>query len=105
MRAVGGATAQCRRIGVEAFRLTYDIADQREQPDGVRMDADDLAGGGACDVPSPCSENQIRKVNVVLSMPARELDGAACWSTGDNSQNTLYTQVSLRSLAFVDRYR
>ena len=64
------------------------------------MDDADLDGSGRCN-PRACSPNQIRKVNFVLTgrtrLPLR--------STRQFSHKTLVTQVSLRSLAFVDRYR
>jgi hypothetical protein len=111
MRAVGGADPNAVAIGVESFRISYDIADQADNPTSVRMVPDDLAGTGACpDDPSTvevegCSENQIRKVNVVLSMRAAQVDESSLLRHGNTSQSTLYTQVSLRSLAFVDRYQ
>jgi prepilin-type N-terminal cleavage/methylation domain-containing protein len=112
MRTVGGAEPNAVAIGVQGFRLTYDIADQNNNPTSIRMDADDLAGNGACpddpdtdEVVEACSENQIRKVNVVLSMRAAQLDESSMLRHGNSSQSTLYSQVSLRSLAFVDRYQ
>lgn len=112
MRQIGGAPPNAVAIGVESFRLSYDIADQGANPTGVRMDADDLNGNGACpdDPATPgeveaCSENQIRKVNVVLSMRATQVEESRLLMGGNNSQSTLYAQVSLRSLAFVDRYQ
>ncbi len=112
MRQVGGAPANAVAIGVESFRISYDIANQATNPTSVRMDADDLAGNGACpdDPATPgeveaCSENQIRKVNVVLSMRAAQIDESRLLQGGTSAQSTLYAQVSLRSLAFVDRYQ
>lgn len=104
VRAVGGSQPNAIGIGVQALRITYDIADQVGNPTAVRMDSTDLNGSGACS-PDPCSENQIRKVNLVLSMKAHDLPGESAGSRGNQSQNTLFTQVSLRSMAFVDRYR
>lgn len=104
MRAVGGREPTAVAIGVDAFRLTYDIADGNGNPTDVRMNDADLTGGGACD-PDPCTENQIRKVNVLLSMRATGNRPGALNTGGRQSQSTLYTQVSLRSMAFVDRYR
>lgn len=112
MRVAGGATPNAVAIGVQAFRLSYDIADQANNPTAVRMDENDMNGTGACpddpdsdEVVEACSENQIRKVNVVLSMRAAQLDESRMLAHGNSSQSTLYAQVSLRSLAFVDRYR
>jgi len=60
----------------------------------------DLTTAGAC-APRPCSPNQIRKVNVFMAgRSANEFSG-----TRRFFRNTLNTQVSLRSLALVDRYR
>lgn len=104
VRVVGGGQPNAVGLGVQDFRLTYDIADQVNNPTGVRMDASDVDGSGACS-PDPCSENQIRKVNVVLAMTADDQRRNSLVSHGRQSQNALYTQVSLRSMAFVDRYR
>ena len=104
MRVIGGGQPNAVGMGVQAFRLTYDIADQSTNPTSVRMDAGDLAGGGACS-PAPCSENQIRKVNITMAMNASQHQAGSLADHGRQSQNTLYTQVSLRSMAFVDRYR
>lgn len=103
-RVVGGGQPNAVGLGVQALRFTYDLADGVDNPVDVRMDEDDLEGDGAC-APNECSVNQIRKVNILLSMRAgNEVTGNSL-ETGRQSQNTLYTQVSLRSLAFVDRYR
>lgn len=111
MRQVGGAQPNAVASGVEVFRLTYDLADQRDNPTGVRMTAADLSGTGACpdDGATPeleaCSENQIRKINVVLSLRAAAPEMSQLLRRGNQSRTTLYSQVSLRSMAFVDRYR
>lgn len=99
MRQLGGNPANAVGFELEAFRLTYDIADGVTNPTGVRMDANDLAGGGACGA-AACSENQVRKANVVMAIRSRQRTDV----TGDFYHNTLFTQVALRSLAFVDRY-
>lgn len=105
VRAVGGAQPSAVGMGVQGFSLTYDLTDQTEDPPtSVRMSAADLAGTSV-DCDSPCSENQIRKINIMLGMTGS--DGRTNGRLGDGrqAQNTLYTQVSLRSMAFVDRYR
>lgn len=104
MRQVGGGQANAVAIGLDGFRLSYDIADQNSNPTAVRMDAADLGGSGACS-PDPCSSNQIRKVNVLLSMTTRDDNARRAFDHGRQAQNTLFGQVSLRSMAFVDRYR
>lgn len=87
-------------FAVENLQLTYDLVDGVTNPAAVRMDANDLAGAGACN-PNPCSPNQIRKVNVFLAgRSSRRLT-----ATNLFLRNSLATQVSLRSLALVDRYR
>lgn len=86
---------------VDNLTITYDLADGVTNPANVRMTASDLAGTGVC-APNPCSVNQIRKVNILLAgRSQRPLAG----STGQFLHNSLSTQVSLRSLSFVDRYR
>lgn len=104
VRSMGGGQANAVGIGVQAFRLTFDIANQLTNPTAVRMDSADLDGSGACD-PDPCSQNQVRKVNILLAMTASDPRRVSATSHGRQSQNTLYTQVSLRNMAFVDRYR
>lgn len=104
VRSVGGSAPNAVAIGVQAFRLTYDIANQQTNPTSVRMDSDDLDGTGAC-APDPCSENQIRKVNILLALTASDPQRLSAMDHGRQSQNALYTQVSLRNMAFVDRYR
>jgi prepilin-type N-terminal cleavage/methylation domain-containing protein len=91
-----------RTVGfdLDNLQVTYDLADGVTNPANVRMDAGDLAGGGAC-APDPCSPNQIRKINVFLAGRS----AGRSQSRGDFLRNSLATQVSLRSMAFVDRYR
>ena len=76
------------------------MVDGVTNPSNVRMVAADLTTGGAC-APSPCSPNQIRKVNVFLAGRSAQRFSV----TERFFRNTLSTQVSLRSLALVDRYR
>jgi prepilin-type N-terminal cleavage/methylation domain-containing protein len=86
---------------VENLQISYDLTDGVNRTlTNVRMDDADLDGTGRC-APRACSPNQIRKVNFVLvgrsRLPLR--------TTRQFAHKTLMTQVSLRSLAFVDRYR
>ena len=104
MRIAGGGQPNVVGLGVQAFRLTYDIANQLNNPSGVRMDAADIGGAGACN-PDPCSENQIRKVNILLAMSGHDPRRGPTVRRGRDTQNALYAQVSLRNMAFVDRYR
>jgi prepilin-type N-terminal cleavage/methylation domain-containing protein len=85
---------------IENLQISYDLADGVTNPANVRMTAADLDGTGACS-PDPCSANQIRKVNVMVAVRSR----APLKGTRQYFRNQLLTQVSLRSLAFVDRYR
>ena len=85
---------------VEGLQISYDLADGVYNWSNVRMDDADLAGTGRC-APLVCSPNQIRKVNIALTGRSRQRLRA----TAQFAHKTLVTQVSLRSLAFVDRYR
>ena len=87
-------------FSVENLRLSYDLVDGANNISDVRMVAADLAGTGAC-APSPCSQTQIRKVNVFLTGRSERRFSV----TDDFFRNSLSSQVSLRSLALVDRYR
>lgn len=98
MRQIGAGTANAVAFELQAFRLTYDIADGTVNPAGVRMDAADLSTGGAC-APFACSSNQIRKANVTIAARSEHETREAGYS-----QNVLFTQIALRSLAFVDQY-
>ena len=87
---------------IENFTISYDLVapDGVNNPTNVRMTDADLDGSGAC-APDPCSPNQIRKVNFVLAgRSSRPMRG-----TNQFFRNRLSTQVSLRSLSFVDRYQ
>ena len=86
-------------FNIENLQITYDIADGVTNPANVRMTDADLNGTGAC-APRACSPNQIRKVNLLLSGRSERRTRVS----GQHFHNTLVTQISLRSLAFVDRY-
>jgi prepilin-type N-terminal cleavage/methylation domain-containing protein len=87
-------------FAVENLQFTYDMVDGVTNPSNVRMVANDLTTGGAC-APNPCSPNQVRKLNVLLAGRSADTFSA----TGRFFRTALSTQVSLRSLALVDRYR
>lgn len=72
--------------GVDNLQLSYDIADGVDNPTNVE---------------SPSVPNQIRKVNLYLSARSRQV----VQPSGRHLRNSISTQVSLRSLAFVDRYQ
>jgi hypothetical protein len=98
MRQIGANPPNAVAFEVEAFRVTYDIADGTVNPAGVRMDAADLGTGGAC-APFACSANQIRKANVTIAARSEHRSRETGFS-----QNVLFTQVALRSLSFVDEF-
>jgi hypothetical protein len=50
-------------------------------------------------MPLVCSPNQIRKVNATLAIRSDKKSAESGYY-----HNTLFTQVALRNLAFVDRY-
>jgi prepilin-type N-terminal cleavage/methylation domain-containing protein len=85
---------------IENLTISYDLADGVTNPTNIRMTAADIAGTST-DCPDPCSPNQIRKVNVLIAGRSR----SALKGTKQYFRNQLLTQVSLRSLAFVDRYK
>lgn len=84
---------------VENLIVSYDIANGATNPAHVRMTATDLTTAGAC-TPDPCSSNQIRKVNVTLTGRSN----ARFRTTKSFLHNALSSQISLRSLSFVDKY-
>jgi hypothetical protein len=74
---------------LDDFQLTYDLVDGVNNPANVASPAD------------PYSPNQIRKANISLSGRT----STRIENTAQFLDRTLTTQVSLRSLSFVDRYR
>jgi hypothetical protein len=84
---------------IDNLQISYDIADSVTNPANVKFTANDIAGTGACPG-TPCSVNQIRKVNITLTGRSRSLFGP----TKRFYRNTLSTQVSLRGMAFVNEY-
>ena len=85
---------------VENLQISYDLVDGVGNPSGIKMNAADVAGTGACS-PNPCSPNQIRKINVTITGRSR----TSLRQTRQFFRNTLTTQVSLRSMSFMDRYK
>ena len=63
------------------------------------MVASDLTVSGRCS-PIVCDPERIRKVNVTLSSRGRQ----ALRGSRQVLRTSLLTQISLRSLSFVDRY-
>lgn len=82
------------------LQFAYDISNGTGNPGNVAMTATDMTTGGACS-PAACGRTQIRKVNVTIT--ARSPEQIAVRT--NYITNTLESQVSLRSMAFVDRYR
>ncbi|MEO8678201.1 MAG: prepilin-type N-terminal cleavage/methylation domain-containing protein [Vicinamibacterales bacterium] len=83
------------------LQLAYDISNGAGNPGNVEMVAADMTTAGACN-PAACAQTQIRKVNMQLTAQTQNLGQA---SQTAFLRNTLSSQVSLRSMAFVDRYR
>jgi len=88
-------------FAIENLQFTYDMLDGVTNPSNVRMVDADLVAGGACGLTTACSPNQIRKMNVFIAGRSAQPFSA----TRRFFRGTLKTQVSLRSLALVDRYR
>jgi type II secretory pathway pseudopilin PulG len=88
VRRVNFGPERLLATGIENVQLTWDLVDGISNPTNV-------------DEPhEPNTPHQIRKAN--LHMAARSLDPSP---SGSRLHASLTTQVSLRSLAFVDRYR
>jgi hypothetical protein len=87
-------------FSIENLQFTYDMLDGVTNPTNVSMVDADLTSAGACD-PNPCSPNQIRKVNLFIAGRSAQPFSV----TKRFFRTTLNTQVSLRSLALVDRYK
>jgi prepilin-type N-terminal cleavage/methylation domain-containing protein len=100
VRRINNQPGTAVAFDIENFQVSYDLADGVTNPANVRMVAADLNGAGRC-APNACSPNQIRKVNVMLSARTKTV----MKGTQQYLRSRLLTQVSLRSLAFVDRYQ
>lgn len=85
---------------VENLQISYDLVDGVTNPANVRFTAADLDGTGAC-APNACSPNNVRKINISITGRSRQ----PLKQTGQYLRNTLSTHVSLRSMAFIDRYQ
>lgn len=82
------------------LQLTYDINNGLGNPGGVEMLPADISGSGACS-PNPCGPTLVRKVNIEAT--ARSMNRVP---PGNSFfKNTLKSQVSLRGMTFIDRYR
>jgi hypothetical protein len=88
-------------MDIENLQFSYDISNGTNNPGNVKMVGADLLTTGACN-PVACAATQIRKVNIALSGRNRNV--------GNNNRslalrNVLQSQVALRGMAFVDRFR
>jgi prepilin-type N-terminal cleavage/methylation domain-containing protein len=89
-------------FGIENLQFSYDLVNNSTDLTNIKMTAADQAGTGvspACN-PTACSTNQIRKVNIVVSMRSRHRVS----QIKDFVHRTLNTQVSLRNMSFMDKY-
>lgn len=73
-------------FGIENLQFSYDLVDGVTNPTNVK---------------DPASPNQIRKINIFMSARSRN----RLSQTHEFFRNNLATQVSFRSLSFVDRYQ
>ncbi len=89
VRVVGGGAPLAVALGIENLQLTYDLVDGVTNPTNVKTPV------------APNSPHEIRKVNLFLSARSEVVQRR----TGQWFRNSLATQVSLRSLSFVDRYQ
>lgn len=87
-------------IDVRNLQFSYDVSNGTGNPGNVEMVAADMVAGGACGA-AACARTQIRKVNVMLMSQSPHQTAAQT----SFLSNTLESQVSLRAMAFVDRYR
>ena len=98
VRRINNQAPTAVAFDVENLSISYDLVDGATNPANVRMTLADMTNGCAGD---PCSPNQIRKINIMLSARSKtKLKGS-----GQYLRNRLLTQVSFRSLAFVDKYK
>jgi type II secretory pathway pseudopilin PulG len=85
---------------IENLLFSWDITNGTNNPGNVRMVALDLTAGGACN-PTACSATAIRKANIALTGRNQNVQSRESRPL----RNTLQSQVALRGMAFVDRYR
>ena len=87
-------------LDAENLQFTYDVSNGTTNPGNVEMTAADLDVGGAC-APTACAVTQIRKVNVLLGNRSAN----AANKNLRVFRNALQSQVALRGMAFIDKYR
>jgi type II secretory pathway pseudopilin PulG len=88
IRRVNNRPGQVVALVLEDLQLSYDLVDGVTNPTNVKTPT------------APNSNNQIRKANVFLSGRS----SSKVRNTNDYLHRNLTTQISLRSLAFVNRY-
>jgi Tfp pilus assembly protein PilW len=89
IRRINNRQGEAVALVLEDLQLSYDLVDGVTNPTNVETPT------------APNSPNQIRKVNILVSGRS----SARMRSNGDYLRRSLTTQVSMRSLSFVDRYR
>lgn len=89
MRKVNYGAERKLAVGIENFQLTWDLVDGVTNPSNVEVPLAPTNTPG-----------QIRKANLHMAARTQEKMG-----TGSYLRSALNTQVALRSLAFVDRYK
>jgi len=89
IRRINNRNGQVVALVLEDLQLSYDLVDGVTNPTNVKSPT------------APNSNNQIRKANVFLSGRSDSM----VRNTGEYLHRDLTTQISLRSLAFVNRYR
>lgn len=88
IRRVNNNLGEAVALVLEDLQLSYDLVDGVNNPTNVKTPV------------APNSPNQIRKVNILLFGRS----SARVKNSDDYLRRSLATQVSLRSLAFIDRY-
>lgn len=89
VRQVNNGVQPAVSLGVENLQFSFDLVDGLTNPANVKTPATEN------------SANQIRKINLFAAGRSQDLDPA----THVYFRNAVATQVSLRSLSFMDRYR
>lgn len=89
VRQVNAGAQPAVALGVENLQFSFDLVDGQTNPANVKAPA------------AENSANQIRKINIFLAGRSQDLDQ----TTQAYFRNAVATEVSLRSLSFMDRYR
>lgn len=89
VRQINNGVQPAVALGVENLQFSFDLVDGETNPANVKSPAE------------ANSANQIRKVNIFIAGRSQDVDQG----TQAYFRNAVATQVSLRSLSFMDRYR